>query len=78
MKRRSSPHLTMYHEEYEAVRERLYAYQQAGVALTLAGRPSSPGYLAYVSVVREHGRYMTDYIPDEDGKLCEIRFDKVE
>ena len=77
MKRRN-PNLTMYHEEYEEVREQLYAYQQSGVALTLAGRPSSPGYLAYVSVVRERGRYMTDYIPDEEGRLREIRFDKVE
>ena len=77
MKRRD-PNLTMYHEEYVAVREQLYAYQRAGVSLTMAGRPSSPGYLAYVSVVRERGRYMTDFIPDEEGKLCEIRFDKVE
>ena len=68
----------MYHEEYEAVRDKLYAYQAAGVSLTLAGRRSTPGYLAYVSVVRERGCYMSDYIPDTSGRLCEIRFDKVE
>ena len=78
MKQRRNPYLAMYHEEYEAMREKLSAYQEAGVSLTLSGRLSSPGYLAYVSVVRERGRYMTDYSPDEDGKLCEIRFDKVE
>ena len=78
MKKRRDSNLTMYHEEYQAVREQLYAYQEASVSLTLEGRLSSPGYLAYVSVVRERGRYMSDYIPDEEGRLSEIRFDKVE
>ena len=77
MKRRH-PNLTIYHEEYEAVRERLSAYQAAGVTLTLAGRQTTPGYLAYVSVVRDRGCYMSDFISDSSGRLCEIRFDKVE
>ena len=77
MKRRD-PNLAIYHDEFQEMRDKLSAYQQAGVSLTLSGRLSSPGYLAYMCVVRERGRYMTDYIPDEYGNLCEIRFDKVE
>ena len=66
-----------YHEEYQAMLRDLSAYQEAGISLTLSGRPSSAREVAYACTVREHGSYMRDYIPDGDGRLREIRFDKV-
>ena len=67
----------MYHGEYQTMYETLSAYEDAGVALTLAGRPTTARELAYVCTAREDVTYMSDYIPDAHGKLCEIRFDKV-
>ena len=59
------------------MRNALVAYENAGIALTLGGRPSTPRELARLCVIREHGCHMGDYIQDEKGKLKEIRFDKV-
>ena len=58
-------------------KEMEYGYENAGIALTLGGRPSTPRELARLCVIREKGCYMGDYIQDEKGKLKEIRFDKV-
>ena len=55
----------------------LVAYENAGIALTLGGRPATPYELAGLSVIREKSCYMRDYIQDEEGKLKEIRFDKI-
>ena len=67
----------MYHRAYKSMYELLSAYEKAGVGLTLSGRPSTARELAYVCTAREDVTYMSDYIPDNNGKLCEIRFDKV-
>ena len=65
------------HEEYQAFLSLLYAYRQAGVYLSLSGKPSSPKELARVCTARKDSCYMGDFIPDEQGKLIEIRFDKI-
>ena len=65
------------HEEYQTLLSMLYAYRQAGVYLTLSGKPASPKEVARVCTAREDCCYMGDYIPDEQGKLREIRFDKI-
>ena len=65
------------HEEYQAMLSDLTAYEEAGISLTLSGKPSTPREVAYACTVREHGSYMRDYVPGEDGRLREIRFDKV-
>ena len=64
-------------EEYDSLVRTLAAYQRAGVYLTLGGRPASPRELANVCVARESSCYMSDFIQDEQGRLREIRFDKV-
>ena len=66
-----------HNSEETSLRNALVAYENAGIALTLRGRPSTPRELARLCVIREKGCYMGDYIQDEKGKLKEIRFDKV-
>ena len=66
-----------HNSEETSLRNALVAYENAGLALTLGGRPSTPRELARLCVIREEGCYMGDYIQDEKGKLKEIRFDKV-
>ena len=65
------------HEDYESMLEVLSAYEKAGIALTLQGKPASPKELAYLCTARETECYMPDFIPDGTGKLSEIRFDRV-
>ena len=62
-----------HNSEETSLRNALVAYENAGIALTLGGRPSTPRELARLCVIREKGCY----IQDEKGKLKEIRFDKV-
>ena len=66
-----------HNSEETSLRNALVAYENAGIALTLGGRPSTPRELARLCVIREKGCYRGDYIQDEKGKLKEIRFDKV-
>ena len=66
-----------HNSEETSLRNALVAYENAVIAMTLGGRPSTPRELARLCVIREKGCYMGDYIQDEKGKLKEIRFDKV-
>jgi len=65
------------HEEFTEMKELLASYEKAGIRLTLSGKRSTSNEVAYVCAVKERGVYMSDYIPDSDGKLREIRFDRV-
>jgi hypothetical protein len=58
----------------ENLRAELQAYQDRGVSLLLEGRESSPESIASACMVAEHGSYMRDYSPDEDGKIDRIDF----
>lgn len=55
----------------------LREYQKAGVPVTLGGRKVPLELIAGTCVIWERGRYMGDYIADENGKLIELRFDRV-
>ncbi len=68
----------VYHDEYRCALQTLHAYKDAGISLFLEDRPVSPRKAAYVCIVRERGRYMSDFVTDDNGKLSEIRFDRVE
>ncbi|MDY5541370.1 MAG: hypothetical protein SPF60_08150 [Lachnospiraceae bacterium] len=68
---------TVCHKEDPSLLNALIAYENAGIALTLGGRPASPYELARLCVIREKSCYMGDYIQDDDGNLTEIRFDKI-
>ena len=68
----------IYHEEYQLFLQTLRAYQKAGVALTVEGKAVPAEDIADLCVIREAGAYMRDYISDDQGKLVEIRFDRVD
>ena len=65
----------MHQEIYDDVLSSLLAYENAGVKITNSGSPSSPRDIAYACSVREGNGYMLDYIPDNDGRIYEIRFE---
>lgn len=68
----------IYHNEYQLFLQTLYAYQKAGVALTVEGKAVPAEDIADLCVIREAGAYMRDYISDDQGKLVELRFDRIE
>lgn len=53
----------------------LKAYQQAGVALWLNGKPSTSSGIA--NSVREETGYMRDYYIDQNNEICGISFDRI-
>lgn len=64
-------------ERYDALVTQMKQYEKQGVGLSLGGREMSAEEIAGACAVREHGRYMGDYIWTADGHLSEIRYDKV-
>lgn len=48
-----------------------------GVNLYLEDRPASPEEIARKFFVSEDAVYMPDFVTDTDGKLREVRYDKV-
>ena len=58
--------------------EGIRRYQSVGVTVLVDGKEPELRELEKIVEVREDGAfYMGDYIGDEEGKLVEIRFDKV-
>lgn len=70
----SSP---IFYREYRPFLHTLRSYQEAGVILTVEGRKTNARRIAELCIVRERGAYMSDYIRDADGRLVELRFDRV-
>jgi len=56
--------------------QRLKKWEQAGIRLYLDGRPSTSEYIGK-SCVREDTLYMPDYVTDKEGKIKEIRYDRI-
>lgn len=48
---------------------------QSGVVLYMEDRICKPNEIS--NLMYESGGYMADYVIDEGGRLCEVRFDKV-
>ncbi|HJA92525.1 MAG TPA: hypothetical protein H9717_05350 [Candidatus Eisenbergiella merdipullorum] len=59
------------------LKKHLKKMKKQGVALYLEGKPASPDEIAKKYYVREDSVYMPDYVTDEEGKLTEVRYDKV-
>lgn len=55
----------------------LKQYEAHGVVVTMEGKTYSPEEVAETCLIHERGKYMGDYIV-EDGRLVELRFDRVE
>lgn len=66
----------MYEKEGQRLREKLESVRKSGVSLFLEGKPASPKTIAD-KCVREDAIYMADYVLDEDGRLKELRYDRI-
>lgn len=55
----------------------LKQYEARGIAVTVEGKAYSPEEVAETCLIHERGKYMGDYIV-ENGRLVELRFDRVE
>ncbi|MDE5801570.1 MAG: hypothetical protein K2I22_01465 [Lachnospiraceae bacterium] len=66
----------MYEKEGQRLKEKLESVRKSGVSLFLEGKPASPKAIAD-KCVREDAIYMADYVLDEDGRLKELRYDRI-
>ena len=64
-------------EELQDMRERLEGIARDGADLYLDGSKVSAAQLAWVCCVNEETVYMPDYVTNQDGRLTELRYDKV-
>lgn len=51
--------------------------EQEGVGFYLNGKKTAPREIIRTCCMREKAVYMPDFIMDEEGKLCEVRYDEV-
>lgn len=51
--------------------------EQEGVGFYLNGKKTVPGEIIRTCCMREKAVYMPDFVMDEEGKLCEVRYDEV-
>lgn len=66
----------MYGKEGQRLKEKLENVRKSGVSLFLEGEPASPETIADKCVC-EGAIYMADYVLDDDGRLKELRYDRV-
>ncbi len=59
------------------MKQELKDFDQQGVELWLDGNISSPKKIVKACRLAEEGSYMRDYVANEKGAICEIRFDLV-
>ena len=50
---------------------------QEGVGFYLNGKKTAPREIIRTCCMREKAVYMPDFVMDEEGKLCEVRYDEV-
>lgn len=55
---------------------RLLELESRGVKLYLNGVPSNTDYIV-ANCVKEDAVYMPDYIADEEGRIKEVRYDRI-
>jgi hypothetical protein len=55
---------------------RLKSWEDAGVKLYLDGAPTTSEYIER-NCVKEDALYMPDYITDKEGRIKEIRYDRI-
>ncbi len=61
---------------FDSLRKRLEQWERAGIRLYLDGRLSSSESIGCICV-GEDTQYMPDYVTDNEGKITEIRYDKI-
>lgn len=60
----------------DSLRKRLRKWEEAGVRLYLDGAPTNSESIER-NCVNEDTLYMPDYITDKEGRLKEIRYDRI-
>lgn len=65
-------------EYYHPMVKQLKDYKKNGIMVTLEGVPVPVEEIARTCAIRERGAYMGDYITDEQGRLIEVRFDRID
>lgn len=58
------------------LKSQLEKMEKSGIKLYLNGLPSTTEYIVR-KCVNEDTVYMPDYVTDEDGKVKEIRYDRI-
>lgn len=64
-------------ERLQDMRRQLEEIAKDGTDLYLDGRRVSAAELAWTCCVNEDAVYMPDYVHDEDGRLTQLRYDRV-
>ncbi len=64
------------HEEIISMKCSLENIYRQGIELYLDGQPASPAGIVDL-FVREETVYMPDFVIDENGRLTQIRYDKI-
>lgn len=59
-----------------SLKEQLESMEKKGVKLYFNGAPSTTDYIVK-NCVNEDTIYMPDYVTDENGKVKEIRYDRI-
>lgn len=60
----------------DSLLHRLKKWEAAGIRLYMDGAPTSSEYIER-NCVKEDTLYMPDYITDKEGKIKEIRYDRI-
>lgn len=60
----------------DALIQRLKKWEEAGIRLYMDGAPACSEDIGQ-NCVREDTLYMPDYVTDEEGKIKEIRYDRI-
>lgn len=60
----------------DSLKKRLEQWERAGIRLYLDGRLSSSESIGHICV-GEDTLYMPDYVTDDEGKITEIRYDRI-
>lgn len=61
---------------FDSLKKRLEQWERAGIRLYLDGIPSSSESIENICVA-EDTIYMPDYVTDNEGKITEIRYDRI-
>ena len=64
-------------ERPESLLRTLEQMEQEGVGFYLNGKKTAPREIIQTCCMREKAVYMPDFVMDEEGKLCEVRYDEV-
>lgn len=60
----------------DSLKLHLEKFEKSGIRLYLDGAPSTTDYIVE-NCVKEDAVYMPDYVMDENGKVKEIRYDRI-